>query len=287
MMINFHYLPVMPQVLYVTLSKYEKDWASNLHSHAFTEFIYIESGKGEICTQTQSFPVEKQDFIVLLPNLMHTEKSSADQPLEYYVLGVSNMLFKNDPEDISSYCPLYDLGNINDRIHSLIVSMYHEMHSQINGYELMVASLFLQIIVTLTRKMRLEFSFAESHNMRREIANAKNFIDNHYMENLTLDQIATKSYLSKYHLIREFHHHVGMTPMEYLSERRLEEAKILLGSTNISVWEIANEIGFSSSSYFTQRFKETFGMTPLSYRKRSLPQDIKRQGPLANGLVTG
>jgi AraC-like DNA-binding protein len=38
--------------------------------------------------------------------------------------------------------------------------------------------------------------------MRREIANAKNFIDNHYMENLTLDQIATKSYLSKYHLIR-------------------------------------------------------------------------------------
>lgn len=275
MLVNPHDLPVIPQVLYVTHSKYEKDWATILHSHPFTEFIYIESGKGEICTQTQTYPVEKKDFIVVLPNMMHTERSSAEEPLEYYVLGVSNLIF--DPhEDMDSFCPILDLGNINDKIHSLLVTLYHEMHTEKAGYELMVSSLYLQLTVLLMRKMKINFNFTEGHNMRREIAYAKNYIDKHYMENLDLDEIAQQSYLSKYHLVREFSRYIGCTPMVYLTERRLAEAKSLLSSTNMSILDISTEIGFSSASYFTQRFKASCGMTPLRFRQDSYRKDLEK-----------
>lgn len=276
MIVNFQDLPVIPQVLYITHSKYEKDWGTILHSHAFTEFIFIESGKGEICTQTQTYPVEKKDFIVLLPNLMHTERSSPDEPLEYYVLGVSNMMFEAYHDDPSSFYPILELGNITDKVRSLLVTLYHEMHTQRSGYELMVGSIYLQFTVLLMRHMKIDFSFTESHNMRREIAYAKNYIDKHYMENLSLEEIAEQSYLSKFHLVREFCRYIGFTPMAYLTERRIIEAKMLLSSTNMTILDISNEVGFSSSSYFSQRFKASCGMTPLRYRQNSYLKELEK-----------
>lgn len=270
LLVNFQTLPVLPQVLYVTHSRYEKDWASIMHSHAFTELMYIESGKGEICTQGADYPVESRDFIVIPPNMMHTERSSAAENLEYYVMGVSNFLFETYEEDPDSFCPIMDLGNQNEKIRGLLVELYQELKQEKSGYELMAGSIYLQLAVLLKRRMKVDFTFSEGGNMRREIANVKNYIDKHYMENLNLDDIASQSNLSKYHMIREFGKYIGDSPISYLESRRIEEAKILLSSTNMRISDIASEIGFSSASYFTQRFRELTGATPLTFRKESL-----------------
>ena len=268
MVVNFQKLPVIPQVLYVTYSKYEKDWGSVMHSHAFTEFIYIENGNGEICTLDQSYPVSRGDFVILPPNLMHTEKSSTVNYLEYFVLGVSNLSFTNYNEaNPSSYCPVFDLGNLNDRIHQILKDLWHEAQNARSGYEMMVASLYLQFNVLLQRRMKATAEYAESSNMRREIAYIKNYIDRHYMENLSLDEISSLANISKFHMVREFSRYMGISPMAYLTERRINEAKILLSSTNVSILDIANDTGFSSPSYFTQRFKSSTGKTPLQYRQ--------------------
>lgn len=272
LLVNFQTLPVLPQVLYITHSRYEKDWASIMHSHAFTELIYIESGKGEICTQSCDYPVESRNFIVIPPNMMHTERSSAADSLEYYVLGVSNFLFENYEEEPDSFCPLMDLGNQNERIRSLLVELYQELKQERPGYELMAGSIYLQLTVLLKRRMRMDFTLSEGGNVRREIANVKNYIDKHYMENLNLDDITRQSNLSKFHMVREFSKYLGDTPISYLESRRIEEARILLSSTNMRVTDIASETGFSSASYFTQRFKELTGQTPLAYRKSGQKQ---------------
>ena len=268
MVVNFQSLPVIPQVLYVTYSKYEKDWGSVMHSHAFSEFIYIKDGHGEICTLEKSYPVSKGDFVILPPNLMHTEKSSHVDVLEYYVLGVSNIAFPSYNEaSPSGYCPIFDLGNLNDRVHSILRELWHEAQNAKSGYEMMVASLYLQFTVLLQRKMKSEIDFSESTNIRREVTFIKNYIDRHYMENLSLDEISEIANISKYHMVREFSKYMGISPIAYLAQRRIDEAKILLSSTNVSILDIANDIGFSSSSYFSQRFKASTGMTPLQYRQ--------------------
>lgn len=268
MTVNFQKLPIIPQVLYVTHSKYEKDWGSVMHSHAFSEFIYIENGSGEICTLEKSFPVSSGDFVILPPNLMHTEKSSPVDFLEYYVLGVSNLSFLTyNAANPTGYCPVFDLGNLNGRIHTILIDLWHEVQNARSGYEMMVASLYLQFTVLLQRRMKASTDFTESSNMRREIAFVKNYIDRHYMENLSLDEISELANISKFHMVREFSRYMGISPMAYLTDRRINEAKILLSSTNVSILDIANDTGFSSPSYFTQRFKSATGKTPLQYRQ--------------------
>lgn len=269
LLIDFKDIPAAPQILYVTHSIYEeKDWISLVHSHTYTEFIYVENGYGEILFDNRIYPIQKKDFIMIPPNVYHTERSTIEGQLEYYVLGVSNLLSKDILNE--SYNPIINLGNQNDHIRQLLLSMYQELKQKKEGYELLVESLYLQFTVHLTRKLGLQFTFQETDNMRREIANAKDYIDRHYMDNLTIEELAEISSLSKYHFIRKFTQYVGKTPNRYLNERRIEESKSLLRSTNVSILDIANGIGFSSSSYFTQRFKAIEGITPIEYRNKKI-----------------
>ncbi len=264
LLINFQDIPEVPHILYVTHSVYEKDWASVMHSHSYTEFIFVENGSGEMYYDNRVYPIAKRDFLMIPPNIYHTEKSTNEGKLEYYVLGVSNLITEDFSTD--SYSPVINLGNQNEHIRQLLVAMYQELKQKKESYELIVESLYLQFTVHLMRKMKMEFSFKEGDNMRKEIANAKDYIDKHYMDDISLDELAELSSLSPYHFIREFSKYMGKTPNKYLNERRIQESKSLLRSTNLSMLDIANEIGFSSSSYFTQRFKALEGITPIEYR---------------------
>lgn len=270
LLINFQDIPEVPHILYVTHSVYEKDWASVMHSHSYTEFIYVENGCGEMHYDNRVYPISKRDFLMIPPNIYHTEKSTSEGKLEYYVLGISNLI----SEDINTdeYSPLINLGNQNEHIRQLFVAMYQELKQKKESYELIVESLYLQFTVHLMRKMKMTFSFHEADNMRKEIANAKDYIDKHYMDDISLDELAALSSLSPYHFIREFSKCLGKTPNKYLNERRIQESKTLLKSTNLSMLDIANEIGFSSSSYFTQRFKSLEGITPIEYRNTKVTE---------------
>lgn len=78
--------------------------------------------------------------------------------------------------------------------------------------------------------------------------------------------IAAALGISENHLIREFRHEVGITPMKYLSQVRLDHAKKQLTATNRSIEEIALECGYRRANYFCRVFKQHTGVTPLAYR---------------------
>ncbi|RAN51279.1 helix-turn-helix transcriptional regulator [Dolosigranulum pigrum] len=86
--------------------------------------------------------------------------------------------------------------------------------------------------------------------------------------NITLQTLVDLSHLSKYYISHSFKEEVGQSPIDYLNTQRIENAKILLESTNYSITEIARFTGFSSQSFFSQRFKEFIGQSPSHYRKQ-------------------
>ena len=91
------------------------------------------------------------------------------------------------------------------------------------------------------------------------------WIDAHYKKQLTLDQIAEELHYSPNYLSKLFRRQTGISIPEYLTEKRLEQARILL-HTHQSVEEISKETGFNSPSYFIRVFKKKFGVTPHQYR---------------------
>jgi AraC-like DNA-binding protein len=97
---------------------------------------------------------------------------------------------------------------------------------------------------------------------------ARDHADRSYAGALTLEEMAAVACLSKYHFLRLFRATYGMTPMEYVSKRRIERAQDLLRATNLTVTEVCFAVGFSSLGSFSSRFRSVVGETPSEFQRR-------------------
>lgn len=94
------------------------------------------------------------------------------------------------------------------------------------------------------------------------------WIDQHFHEELTLEQLAALVHLSPFHLSRMFHEATGSTISEHIAARRLREACFLLKTTSLSIKLIGERTGYPNFSYFCRTFKKQTGMSPREYRDR-------------------
>lgn len=112
----------------------------------------------------------------------------------------------------------------------------------------------------------------------KRIVQAKMFIDEHFAEQIDIDNIADEACFSKFHFIRLFKKTYGKTPHQYLTYVRIEKAKMLLKNDS-NVTDVCFAISFDSLSSFTGLFKREVGITPSEYRSQqlALKNDIKNK----------
>lgn len=255
------------RLLYVTTSKYEGDWHSTIHTHDFSELFFVVSGKGSFIVGEQSFPVSADDMVIINANIEHTEKSLEGNPLEYVVLGVDGLSFflNSDNDDI------YSMLNYRTQRRELLMffdTLIAEMEVRQSGYEKLCQNLLAVILILLSRSSNLGYSANSIQKANKECAKIKRYIDANFKEKVTLEDLSQMSHLSKYYLVHNFSGTYGISPISYLIEKRVEESKFLLASTNYSLSQIAQIAGFSSLSYFSQSFKRVAGLAPIDYRKQ-------------------
>ncbi len=251
-------------LLYVTSSKYEGDWPSLKHSHYFTELFYVRDGSGEFVVENVSFSIKKDDLIIVNPNILHTEVSLGSPPLEYITLGVDGLSFSfSDNSD-------YMVFNCREQKNDLLFyfnSMLFELERKETGYQEICKDMLDILTIRLQRLTNSPFEIMVSQRPNRECAKIKRYIDSNYQDNITLDSLAAMAHLNKYYFVHTFTKCYGLSPINYLNERRIEVSKALLASTDHCIAEIAQLSGFSSQSYFAQSFKKSSGMTAGAYRK--------------------
>ena len=101
------------------------------------------------------------------------------------------------------------------------------------------------------------------YNLRR----VKEFINEHLEQDLSLAGIAESVGLSQFHFARAFKLTTNITPQQYLTERRIERAKHLLGESELPLVEISAQVGFKNQSHFTTLFRRFTGTTPKAFRE--------------------
>ena len=99
------------------------------------------------------------------------------------------------------------------------------------------------------------------------VAQVKSYINTHFDEDFTLQDMADSIRVSPYHLAHVFKEETGYSPKQYTLRRRLGEAQTLLISTRKSVTDIALEVGFGNPSHFNSMFSKYIGMSPSKYRE--------------------
>lgn len=128
------------------------------------------------------------------------------------------------------------------------------------------SSLVYQFMLELSRYADREHKDRDSWPERIRLA--AGYLETHYDRMISLDKLADELHISKYHLLRSFSRTAGMTPNDYLTKIRLGRAIELLRRPDLSVSQIAEAVGFSSSSYFIRVFRSKTGQTPGSFREQ-------------------
>lgn len=106
-----------------------------------------------------------------------------------------------------------------------------------------------------------------SNNMNLLMRRAVDYLEKHYAEEITLNQVAEKLYVSNFYLSRMFKKELGVNFIDYLNELRIEKAKELLADAKYKTYEVAEAVGVPNSHYFSKLFRKYVGMTASEYRE--------------------
>ncbi|MDF2938172.1 MAG: response regulatory protein [Paenibacillaceae bacterium] len=107
----------------------------------------------------------------------------------------------------------------------------------------------------------------------QQLVTVKAYIENHFMENITLEGAASKIFMNPYYFSSFFKKHTHMNFKQYLTEIRMNEAVRLLLQTDLMVYEIAERVGYNNSRQFSDMFKKHFGKLPQEYKAQGAPKD--------------
>lgn len=253
------------RLLNISSARYGGDWHSIPHAHSYAELFYIVGGDGQFRIEDKLYPVKANQLVIVTPNVIHTEVSYEAHPLEYIVLGIEGLTLAANREQDSRY-RILDYRGGGDVL-TCLRHILQETQSAQPGYEAICQAYMEILILRLMRSTSFAVTGA-SPKVSHQCATIRHYIDTHYKENLTLDLLADYAHVNKYYLAHAFKEEYGLSPINYLISRRIEESKYLLRETDMSLSQIARILGFSSPSYFSQSFRRVEGMAPMEYRKR-------------------
>ena len=256
------------------------------HAHNFIEIVYVSSGRGvhEIGDGSSSV-VEKGDLILFNSHVPHVFKVG-DDGLEVYnclfdpsvlryainksddfINIVYNCLFEDVAEN--SVSKPYIVLKGADKIFPIIYEMYSEYTSGTSGYEKINEANLVRLLVSVFR-LQMRMDEHDDSVFRRAIAeSAILYMKEYCHEKITCGMLAARAYLSTGYFHRVFKAVTGVSPIECLQNIRMEKAAGILSSSELTVKEVAAEVGCQDMKHFYRIFRKKYGVTPKQYRKQA------------------
>lgn len=250
----------------VASAKYGGDWHSIPHAHSYTELFYIIGGDGQFLIDDERFPVRAHQMVIVNPNIMHTELSYEAHPLEYIVLGIEGLEVSIPGANEGRYC-IYTFPAAN-KVLNCMQGILREMQDRELEHQMVCQAYMDILVVQLMRNTSTSMTqVSDNSPTNRQCASARHYIEHHYKEKLTLDELAEIVNVNKYYLAHAFKEEYGISPINYMIACRIKAGKRLLVETDLSLSQISGILGFSSASYFSQSFRKAENISPLEYRK--------------------
>ena len=249
---------------YIARSRDEGDWHSMPHAHDCAEIFCVLRGSGQFQVDAERFPVCDGDLMLINPHIPHTERSDPGDPMEYLVAGIDGMRFQAPGGAEGRFFRLRD--EVSGGCRFYLEAILRECEARQEGWVEICTKLTHVVLLLLLRRMSLRSPSVSRTKTSSECARVRQYMDEHFAEPLSLGALAELTHMSRHYLVHSFTREVGMSPIHYLLTRRIEESKRLLENSDSPVGQIGMSVGFSSLSYFSQRFKEATGVTPTEYR---------------------
>ena len=252
-----------------------------LHHHDFYEVYFFLSGNVQYNIESRSYLLTPGDILLISPMELHQPVFHDDQKdYERIVLWINQrFLSELSPPDqdltacfdstLPGHTNLLRPTNAQRQLLSFqLERLTQETQAQDNYSALAALTYLAQILISLNR---LAISASQSSDNRSVpdsvVYGVLAYINEHYSEDLTLDHLANRFFISKYHLSREFGRIVGTSVHRYLIQKRLAMAKQMM-SSGMSSSEVYQQCGFGDYSNFYRAFKAEYQITPKEFAAR-------------------
>ena len=289
---QFEYTKENPfQILNIIHTKDSETGSEALQHHWHSELEICHIMEGNLSTHVvdgQQISDKEGSVIVVNSDSIHNIIDNYDDVGMNHI-GATVLIISRDflkeaiPEFESMYfVPISEMGNkeMGQIMRKLSAYGNHpDEEKNIQPYEyLYIRGLVYELLHYLI-KYRLSWRSVEmpinkAKNLER-IKGAISYIENHYKEPLSQEEIAGKFYFSSGYFSRCFHKAMHMTFVEYVARYRSQQARHMLIGSDKTIMDIALDCGFTDSRRFIVSFKKIYGVTPLQYRK--IEQNVKKR----------
>ncbi len=237
-------------------------WGPGIRDHYLIHLII--QGKGVYECGEKKFELSRGQMFLIRPNRIVRYEADKNEPWEYYWVGfngswasraVSALPFTDD-------MPVYS-PNDYDSCKELLYKIYDNRGANLSNQTAMLGYLYL-FLSKLTEENNL-ISPSPAPTRSAYVMKAIEYIQFNYSTELKVDDIADYVGISRSHLYRVFVSNLGKSPIDYLTEYRIDEACDLLKNKNLSVAQVAASVGFFDQFYFSRVFKKLKGVPPSKY----------------------
>lgn len=239
------------------------------HYHDFHKVIIFLSGKAAYHIEGKSYYLKPWDILLVNRHAIHKPEIDFSVPYERFVLWIrddikSTELLRCFQKAIDRSYNLIRLdSDTQEKLKQLLYELEAALKDEKFGSELLGSALFTQFMVYVNR-IFLEKQYiydARSYSSDSQIEELLRYINHNLTEDLSIETLARKYYLSKYHMMRKFKEETGYTIHNYIISKRL-----LLARTKISegapILKAAQLSGFSDYTTFSRAYKKQFGTAP-------------------------
>lgn len=254
-----------------------------MHWHDEFEIIYIKKGTGCITVDFHQHKVKAPTLVFILPGQLHSIENLEGSLMEYENIMFHPSLLISKQSDVTATEFLQPLisGKITvPTVFTPVYPYYKDVVAPIDacdeicrtmpqGYELYIKSQLFHFFFILNNRCRNLCTPRDPKRMLEKMKIVMKYIENNYMQKITVAEIAATIDFSESHFMRYFKDTMGTTFVDYLKDYRLTMASRLLTTSESSILDIAAETGFDNLSYFNRAFKQKYNTTPRQFRKES------------------
>ncbi|WP_176706156.1 AraC family transcriptional regulator [Paenibacillus hemerocallicola] len=255
--------------------KTHTQFIASIHIQPFALVTRITDGAVVVGIDNASYKVEPGQALIIPANVKYTFHLLGDTAVTHW-LNFNFTLFEHFPLlDLleTPYTTSDAIGNEIGQLQAEISDLVHAKHTN-NSAALFAAAkvkqrLFsvLEIVMSISRH---KAGSLEKMNKFQKFQPVFKYIEEHLDEKIKVSQLAGLLFVSTSHFYKEFQDSFDLSPMQYIQSQRFKKAQYLLSTSDLTVREIANLVGYDSTFPFIRFFKSMYGNSPGHYRKMML-----------------
>ena len=237
------------------------------HFHEYYVIGFIEGGKRHLWCKGKEYDTSAGDLILFNPRDNHYCAPVNGELLDYRAVNIKPEVMSRAVKEITgeAYMPYFTETVVyKSDIAQSVQDLYRAVLNDAPLLEKEENLFFL--LDQILREYASDFESADVLRPNRQIQSLCQYMEEHFAENVTLDELLSMTDFGKSYLLRSFTRQTGVSPYRYLQTIRLDKAKRFL-EEGIAPIDAAGMAGFSDQSHFTHFFKEFIGLTPKQYQR--------------------